>query len=355
MTPHRFPYHWSKKDGYPPSSNGLRVFSTFACGGGSTMGYKLAGYEVLGCLEIDPQIIAVYRSNHKPALSFCEDIRAFRKREDLPAELFDLDILDGSPPCSTFSTSGNRDKDWGKAKMFREGQAVQRLDDLFFEFIALAERLQPKVVVAENVKGMILGNAKGYVREIVREMDRAGYRTQVFLLNSASMGVPQKRERVFFVSIRKGIDVPHLKLDFEEPAITYGQIRQPGACGHRSFTDYDSAMWKARRLGEKDCGVVNQRLKGKPTAFNAKFIDDKDVCNTIASASGSKLICGAEQRFLSMGELMHAGAFPQDYDFGNADPKYLIGMSVPPVMVAQVATQVREQWLTPAQITHSHA
>ena len=58
---HRFPFKWYLKDGYPAKGikkHGLKVFSCFACGGGSTMGYKLAGYDVLGCNEIDKKIIA---------------------------------------------------------------------------------------------------------------------------------------------------------------------------------------------------------------------------------------------------------------------------------------------------------
>ncbi|XBO87446.1 hypothetical protein AAGG52_04690 [Bacillus licheniformis] len=60
------------------------------------------------------------------------DIRDFNKMENLPDELFNLDIFDGSPPCSVFSIAGDREKAWGKEKAFREGQAKQSLDDLFF-------------------------------------------------------------------------------------------------------------------------------------------------------------------------------------------------------------------------------
>ena len=55
--------------------------------------------------------------------------------KEYPKELYNLDILDGSPPCSSFSTAGIREKGWGKLKKFREGQAKQILDDLFFEFV----------------------------------------------------------------------------------------------------------------------------------------------------------------------------------------------------------------------------
>lgn len=124
------------------------------------MGYKLAGYDVIGCNEIDKKLMTMYIKNHAPKYSFLEPIQTFKDRNDLPSELYNLDILDGSPPCSTFSMAGQREKNWGKAKKFREGQEMQVLDTLFFDFIELAKKLQPKVVVAENVRGLLLGNAK---------------------------------------------------------------------------------------------------------------------------------------------------------------------------------------------------
>ena len=123
MSKHKFPYKWYLKDGYPAkriTKHGLKVFGTFICGGGSTMGYKLAGFEHLGGVEIDKQVAKVYQLNHNPKYLFNEDIREFNKRTDLPEELFNLDLLDGSPPCSTFSMAGSREKAWGKEKQFRE-------------------------------------------------------------------------------------------------------------------------------------------------------------------------------------------------------------------------------------------
>lgn len=344
---HRFSYKWNLSDGYPApgiSYHGARVFGTFVCGGGSTMGYKLAGYDHLGGVEIDPKVAEVYRANHDPKYLYVEDIRAFRERNDLPGELFDLDLLDGSPPCSSFSTAGNRDKDWGKDKVFREGQAKQRLDDLFFEYIALAKRLQPKVVVAENVKGLVTGNAKAYVKKIYEAFKEAGYVTQLFLLNAASMGVPQKRERVFFVARRNNIPLPVLRLVFDESSIVYRQFREAGI-NDDVFTEYDAFIWRNRREGDKDYGDVNLRLKGRPSSFNGKFVYDDAVVNTIASAGGSKLIAVAEPKKLTRNEVVLAGSFPLDYNFEAMAHKYLIGMSVPPVMMAQIAHQIRVQWL----------
>ena len=145
-------YNWSFKD--YPKKNGLKVFGTFICGGGSTMGFKLAGFEHLGGVEIDSKVAEVYKLNHNPKYLFNEDIRTFLAREEYPEELYNLDVLEGSPPCSSFSLSGNREKDWGKKKVFAEGQAEQRLDDLFFDWIKLVDKLQPKIAIAENVMGM---------------------------------------------------------------------------------------------------------------------------------------------------------------------------------------------------------
>ena len=97
--------------------------------GGSTLGYKRAGFDVIGNVEIDPRINDIYITNNKPKYNYCEDLRIFNQRDDLPEELYQLDILDGSPPCTSFSTAGVRERDWGKAKKFKEGQKVQTLDD----------------------------------------------------------------------------------------------------------------------------------------------------------------------------------------------------------------------------------
>ena len=100
------------------------------------MGYKLAGFDVLGGVEIDPEIMAIYRANHKPKHSYLMGVQQFNNLplESLPNELKNLDLLDGSPPCSSFSMAGSREKKWGNAHHFREGQARQILDDLFFHF-----------------------------------------------------------------------------------------------------------------------------------------------------------------------------------------------------------------------------
>jgi DNA (cytosine-5)-methyltransferase 1 len=95
---HKFNYDWNLNETTFTKDKGT-VFSCFACGGGSTMGYKLAGFDVIGMNEIDKKIAELYIKNHKPKYSFIENIKKLKLRNDLPKELYNLDILDGSPPC----------------------------------------------------------------------------------------------------------------------------------------------------------------------------------------------------------------------------------------------------------------
>jgi DNA (cytosine-5)-methyltransferase 1 len=347
-------YNWTLKNAIFPKNKG-KVFSCFACGGGSTMGYKLAGFDVLGCNEIDPKMMDAYKTNHNPKFSFLEPIQTFKLRNDLPNELFELDILDGSPPCSSFSMAGHREKDWGKEKIFREGQAQQVLDTLFFDFIDLAKKLQPKVVIAENVKGLLLGNARKYVKKIYAEFDLAGYYVQHFLLDASKMGVPQKRERVFFIALRKDLatqflyncdmftEIPKLDLDFNEQPIPFVEIE---AKNEKPLFKHPAPgmkpYWEKCNYGES-CAKYHE----KGNYFGSYKIHPNKVLKTIL-AGFAKQRGGAlhysEYRMLTKSEVYKAGSFP--LDFVSNDPLYMVGMSVPPIMVAKIANEVWKQWLT---------
>jgi len=345
MSEHRFPWKWYLADLKNVPQNGCKVFSCFSCGGGSSMGYKLAGYQVIGNCEIDPQMNEIYKYNHHPRYSYLMDIRDFcvKDNSELPPELFDLDVLDGSPPCSVFSVAGQREKGWNKDKKFREGQKLQRLDDLFFAFVDVAEKLKPKVIIAENVKGLVTGQAKGYVADIIKAFGDASYTVQLFLLNGAQMGVPQKRERVFFVAHRKDLALPKLSLDFHEKPITFGEVRSKEGVPNAD-SSLAAKLLAHRRKVDKTIGDIHKRLGEKESGFTQCIFNDKEVCGTVVSGGnyyrfydGMKL---SEQDFVAV------QTFPQDYDFRSASPQYVCGMSVPPVMMANIASEVYKQWLS---------
>lgn len=340
MTLRRFHGPWNLTDLTTVPRNGLTAFSCFHCGGGSTMGYKLAGFQVLGGVEIDPEMMSIYRANHKPKHSYLMGVQQFNELPllSLPEELKNLDLLDGSPPCSVFSMAGKREKKWGGEHHFREGQQKQRLDDLFMHFIEVGQRLQPKVIVAENVKGLILGNAKGYVKEIFAAFREAGYDTQLFLFNAAQMGVPQARERTFFIARRRDLEWGKLEMKFEEELQCSG-IAMKGASlkGSRPITAETTVLWEKIKPGRH---LGDAHPKG--SRFSEFKINPLDAACTIVS--GATFYHWDQPRTLSGAEVVRLQSFPDDYNFCKVKPQYVCGMSVPPYMTQRVALEICRQW-----------
>lgn len=305
------------------------------------MGYKLAGYNHLGGVEIDAKMAGIYRLNHKPHLLYNEDIRIFNNRVDLPEVLYNLDILDGSPPCTTFSMAGDRENTWGKKKIFAEGQAEQRLDDLTFVYCDTILKLKPKVAILENVKGLAAGNAIWYSKKIIKTLEHGGYNVQLFCLNAATMGVPQSRERVFFIARRRELNLPQLKLNFNQQPITFSKVIE-----HENKTNNLSERlyyyWKRRTPKDLSFGDIIQRLENRLSMFSNPLIHSGRVAPTITSSGVSTLY--DIPRHISTKELIKVGSFPSDYNFNKASESYVVGMSVPPVMMANIAHQIYLQW-----------
>jgi DNA (cytosine-5)-methyltransferase 1 len=337
---------WSLADLASVPQNGVKVMSTFACGGGSSMGYKRAGCTIVAANDIGPEMAWHYKRNLNPPLYYLCPIKDLITR-DLPPELFELDILDGSPPCSTFSMAGSREKSWGKDKHFREGQAKQVLSDLFFDYLDLVERLKPKVAIAENVKGMILGNAKGYTKLVMSRFREIGYRVQLFLVNAADCGAPQRRERVFFVALRDDLPGGKLELKPSHRWISAGEATAD-LCVDESgigVASQTKRLWDHTNPGES-LGEGSIRLTGKRSRFTEAKLSSQLPSMSLTSNS-SAFYHWSEPRRLTFREWKRLGSFPDDYH-AKTDKigKYMIGMSVPPKMTEQVAKAVIEQWLT---------
>lgn len=349
-------YNWTLKDTIFKEDKGT-VVSAFSCGGGSSLGYKKAGFKVIGAIDIDKRLTDVYKLNLDTKYVFTESITDFVKRDDIPSEFYNIDILDGSPPCSSFSLAGAREKHWGKKKKFMEGQQEQVLDTLFFDFIDLAKKLQPKVVVAENVKGLLLGKAKKYLTKIYEEFDKAGYYCQHYLLDASTMNIPQKRERVFIVCLRKDLAwkfliekdlfsiIPKLELNFNYPVIPFKDV-----CTYEkgySAPKGTITLLEKCKDGES-CSLYNE----KGNYFGTIKLDFNKVIGTLTagmnrSKSGYFYKNNGVWQGISVKDALLCQSFPLDYNFGEfKDPYYIIGMSVPPLMIAKIATEIFNQWLS---------
>lgn len=210
----KFPINAPKPPYYVPTMdevraippNGIGVVTTFAGGGGSSTGYRMAGCKILLANEFERHAQDTYRANKHPDTildgSDLHKLTGARILEQIGLQRGELDIFDGSPPCQAFSTAGPLSSSWGKLQSDHGSSAKE---DLFFDFVRVMTELQPRVFVAENVTGLIKGVSKGYFLDILKAMQQTGYRVEAQVLNAAYLGVPQARQRVIFVGVREDV------------------------------------------------------------------------------------------------------------------------------------------------------
>ena len=201
--------------------------SFFAGGGGSSAGYKLAGGDCRFVNEFQQVAVDTYLENWPDTPHICGDIKdvtGAQIMEMTGIKKYELDILDGSPPCPPFSMSGTKKAGWGKEKM-AYGMKQKNIEDLTWEMIRIAGEMMPKVIICENVKGLTMEYAKQHLDRMVTDFEALGYSTTFKVLNGIHFGVPQKRQRVFIVSVRNDvlddIEMPWMLVSslFPEPAL----------------------------------------------------------------------------------------------------------------------------------------
>lgn len=336
-----FPLEWNLSDPPKVAYHGKKVFGTFVCGGGSSMGYKLAGYNHIGGVEFTEHYASVYKENHKPIHFYLEDIRDFNKRNDLPEDLYNLDLLDGSPPCAAFSTSGAREKVWGRKSEYEGKQQVK--DDLVYVYCDTIKKLKPKVALLENVSGLIKGNAKMYAKGVNRKLKEIGYRPQLFLLNAASMGIPQLRPRVFFIALRNDIKLPKLELSFNCKQVGFEATK-------KYWDDADNKNWDISKYANGKFWEETKIGFNHHKRFGVNKPDPNKPCPTILeSQSGlGKAVTyhPYQKRQLNYKEVRLLSTFPLDYNFLDVNPISVMGRSVLPVMMANISHQIYLQWLS---------
>ncbi len=319
------------------------VISTFAGGGGSSTGYKLAGGEILAVNEFVDAALDTYHANYPNTPSLTGDIKDLTGQDFLDLtglQKGELDLLDGSPPCSAFSISGSREKGWNKEKKYSQDKKVSNVEDLFFEYIRIANDIQPKVFVGENVNAIMFGEARKYYNRIIMTMENCGYTAIGDILNAADFGTPQNRRRCFFVAIRNDIlektDLNFMTLSssiypqptYKEPVTIYEAI-------HDLKTDEteEQELFDAVTNGflSKWLPLLNEKvgvnLKDKPkkgsdvhptgSLFNLVRPAINLPCPTVTQMGQQKSVSGVlhyeKDRKLSSIELKRIQGLPEDY------------------------------------------
>lgn len=325
--------------------NGYKLISTFSGCGGSCLGFRMAGYETLLASEFVPAAVDTYAANHPLVPLAVGDVRHLEPElvlARLGLARGELDVLEGSPPCASFSMVGNREQNWGEVKKYSD--VTQRVDDLFFEFVRLVDGFLPKVVVGENVSGLMLGNAVEYFNAVRRMLDDLGYLVYAKELNAAWYGVPQNRRRIIILAVRRDLGVQPVFPD----RLGYGySVRD--AIGHGIDTATEDTSIENYAIGKEwdrlQVGVFSDRYMNliKP---------DFDLPSpTITQSGGTRGAAGVthptEKRKFTIAELRRICSFPDDFVLtGSWSQQWeRLGRAVPPLMMRAVAIAIRDQIL----------
>ena len=326
--------------------NGFTAVSTFSGCGGSSTGYRMAGFKVLFASEFIDAARDSYKANSMPyTVVDGRDIRQVQADDILRQtglKVGELDLFDGSPPCSAFSTAGKREAGWGKVKKYSD--KAQRVDDLFFEFTRLLRGLQPKTFVAENVSGLVKGTAKGYFLEILRELKSCGYEVTCKVLDAQWLGVPQTRQRTIFVGVRSdlGLHPVHPK------PLPYRYTIGDALVGLRASIEPETDITgycTGKEWDRLKAGMQSDKY------FNLVRSHFDKPSGTICASHGSRGIASvthpSERRKFSISELKRICSFPDDFILsGSYQQKYeRLGRAVPPVMMMHIASTIRDEVL----------
>ena len=360
----------------------FNVLSTFAGGGGSSTGYRLAGGKILAVNEFVPEAQNTYKENYPDTTIVPGDIKKLTGTflmEQAGIKVGELDLLDGSPPCSAFSMAGSVSHGegrthadaFGKTKKYSDIEGVENVEDLFFEFLRVAKDIKPKVIIGENVAGLTMGEAKTYFHKIQNTFEAIGYLIVAKVLDSSYFGVPQSRKRCFFIGVREDVA--------EKVGINFMTMYQlfPDENNYRTTLDEaindvvnedkeelkylfekispETAVGKTLMKMPKDPDKVltgmDYHVKGHH--FNLKRSSLRKPCPTITAMGNLAGVAGTchptEDRKFTIKELKRIMSLPEDFKLtGKLNQRSeRVGRMVPPLMMKALAESVYNKVLKP--------
>jgi len=282
------------------------VISTFAGCGGSSLGYKWAGFREILAIDFEKNACDTFRLNFPEVPCWQRDIKDCTGQEILDfckISKEELDVLDGSPPCQGFSTAGKRNLNDDR-------------NDLFIEFVRLINELSPKVFVMENVSGMMKGGYKGKFNEILKTLKDTGYNVKVKLMNAMWYEVPQSRERLIFIGVRNDLNIEPSYPEAGKKITTIKNILPDVEKHHR---------------GQFDKKQKNSNTIGYTVTKTQSMMFIKNGCEVKPEINEIKKLC----------------SFPENYKFtGNYNQQWArLGNAVMPKMMYHIAKNIKENIL----------
>jgi DNA (cytosine-5)-methyltransferase 1 len=346
-------------------TNQLTAISLFSGCGGFSLGFSAAGFLIKGFVEIEAPLRTIYKTNFSDSVEIGGDISTVSDQmlAKYFADIGAVDVIIGGPPCQGFSLSGKRKVDDPRNQLFRH-------------YLRFVDAFRPKVAILENVR--LLTSMKnmegGYVcDEICSEFEKHGYEISFFDINAKDYGVPQHRERVLFVAIRRDISLmPSL------PPPTHGSLKDlfstsvpyrtfAHACADLEYIESGGKSADSLHAAVKHPAHVVDWLWNVPEGSSAHDNIDPSkrplsgynttykrqvwnapgatVQTTFGMISGCRNVHPIATRSLTIREAARLQSFPDDYKFiGNlGDIRTGIGNAVPPLLAYRLALHIREK------------
>lgn len=340
--------------------------SCFAGCGGLCYGIKAAGFDIVATNELVEDYKQIYKENFPNANFLPNDIKNItdndidKIKENYPQ----IDLLAGGPPCQGFSLAGKRNVDDDR-------------NTLFTYYLKIANKLHPKVILMENVKLLTsMRNPKGTLvkDEIIKTFNKIGYKGNFYCVNASSYGVPQNRERVFFIGIRKDL---RLNPSFPEPThfieqnllgdlcLTFGDAVSDLEFIESGEASTNDKMHKATNHPEHVLRWLVDVPQGKsahenenpemrpPSGYNTTYKRQKwnepscTITTNFNMISGCNNVHPIATRSLTTREAMRLQSFPDSFKFTGKEGtiRTVIGNAVPPLLAYNVAKHILENYI----------
>lgn len=324
----------------------MALISLFSGAGGLDRGFHNAGFRTVVANEYDPKICPTFRANF-PDVNLIEgDIRNITE-DQFPQH---PEGIIGGPPCQSWS----------------EGGSLRGIEDargqLFYEYIRILRATQPYFFVAENVSGMLAERHSEAVQGFLRLFDEAGYDVNLKMLNANDYGVPEDRDRVFYIGFRKDLNIHDF--EYPEPVVPKPTLRD-------AIWDLQNtaipALDKNKTNGD-GCFVANHEyfVGGFSSIFMSRNrVRSWDEPGFTVQASGrqcqlhpqapkmikinpnlQQFVPGreADYRRMTVREVARVQSFPDDHVFIYDDVNYgykMVGNAVPVNLAYHVAMAIR--------------
>jgi len=345
------------------------VLDLFCGCGGISCGYSLAGFKIIGGIDFNKDATLTFQHNFQDAKVKCTDITQISDDQIL----FDyegVDVIVGGPPCQGFSTANRWQKEMDDPR-----------NKLFFEYIRFVKLLRPKVIMIENVRGLLTRD-NGYAKERIQTiLSDEGYKLNMTVLDASEYGVPQNRKRAIIIGIRE--DYKNMAFDFET-IVKKKKVTVEDAIGELyAFEDFEGEKMILKEkastpyrkyLRRKDglvldhearypAEIVQKRISYVPQGGNWEDIPEElwtnnrknrhssaykrldpntQSCTIDTGNAHSNYFHPLYNRIPSIRESARLQSFPDSFEFqGPRGSKYKqVGNAVPPLLAKSIADEI---------------